>query len=157
MRCNKRTTYLLGAIHKRHFHKIVKNLSPSPLFAKCLHCLKPLLPLSVRTHYKFRKLRSFLHQKMRTSTSEETFSLCTQNVRTRQTPWLRTSVMDSHLHLTHVVCDIGKYYNKKAISYNARTKYRMNKQAAKVHSFKFINDRLSANTRILTTKSVTKI
>jgi len=31
----------------------------------------PLLLLSVRTHHKFRKILSFFHQKVRTSTSED--------------------------------------------------------------------------------------
>jgi len=31
----------------------------------------PHLPLSVRTHHKFRKIRRVLHQQVRTSTSEE--------------------------------------------------------------------------------------
>jgi len=42
--------------------------------------------LSVRTHYKFRKIRSFLHQKVRTSASEEPLPLVRKNVRTEQIP-----------------------------------------------------------------------
>jgi len=36
---------------------------------KCLHWLNP--PFFVRTHHKFRKIWNFLHQKVRTFTSED--------------------------------------------------------------------------------------
>jgi len=40
----------------------------------------------MRTHYKFRKIRSFLRQEVRTSASEE-FPPCPQSVRTEQPPF----------------------------------------------------------------------
>jgi len=43
---------------------------PPPLSEKCPHWLNHS-PLSVRTHHKFRKMRSYLCQKLRTSTPEE--------------------------------------------------------------------------------------
>jgi len=47
----------------------------------------PPPPLSVQTHHKFRKIRCFLLQKVRTSASEEPLPLsCPKNVRTGQTP-----------------------------------------------------------------------
>jgi len=43
------------------------------------------LPLSVREHHKFRKIRSFLRKKVRKSASEEPSPPCPKNVRTGQT------------------------------------------------------------------------
>jgi len=58
-----------GIVHKRRPHKIAKNW--------------PLPSLSVQTRYKFWKIRSFLHQNVRTSASEKPFS---PPVRTGQMP-----------------------------------------------------------------------
>jgi len=63
----------LRAIYKRRPHKTRKT-DPLPLSSKCPHRFNPspTLPfLSVQTLYKFRKVRSFLHHKVRTSASEE--------------------------------------------------------------------------------------
>jgi len=46
---------------------------------------QPSYPLSVRTHHRFRKIRSFLHQKVRTSASEEPLF---PHVRTGQSPYI---------------------------------------------------------------------
>jgi len=51
----ERMIIFLGTVHKGRRHKIVKNWYPPPL--------------SVRTHHKFWKIQSFLHQKVRTSAS----------------------------------------------------------------------------------------
>jgi len=57
----------IGTVHKERPHKIAKNWPVRKM------SVLAQLPLSVRTHYKFRKiLLSFLHQKVRTSASEET-------------------------------------------------------------------------------------
>jgi len=56
-KCGPQKMTQFCAVHKRCPHKIVKNLFPSPL--------------SVRTHHKFQKTRSFLLQKVRKSASEE--------------------------------------------------------------------------------------
>jgi len=42
--------------------------------------------MSVRKRYKFRKLQTFLHQKVRTSTFKESPYPCSQNVYTGQSP-----------------------------------------------------------------------
>jgi len=51
----------IGAVHRRP-HKITKKWSPSSLSKKCPYWLTPS-SLTVWTHHKFRKIRSFLHQK----------------------------------------------------------------------------------------------
>jgi len=62
-----RIMFSLRAVHKGRTHKIAKKLT-SP----CLQYVHTgSTPLSVRTHHKFRKIRCFLHQKLRTSTSED--------------------------------------------------------------------------------------
>jgi len=43
---------------------------------------QPPPPLSLRTHHKYRKIRGFLLQKVRTSASEESPPPCPKNVRT---------------------------------------------------------------------------
>jgi len=75
---------LLGAVHKRCPHKITKNWLH--LCPQNVRTSLPPTPLSVRTHHKFRKIRVFLHQKVRTSASEEPPPPCPKNVRTGQTP-----------------------------------------------------------------------
>jgi len=76
---------ILGAVHKGRPHKILKKLTLFPLVCKMSALAQP--SLSVWTHHKFRKFRSFLHQKVRTSASEEL--PCSQNVGTGQTPLYR--------------------------------------------------------------------
>jgi len=61
-----------------------RKIEPLPLSEKCPHWLKPPAPLSERTHRKFRKILSFMYQKVRTSVSQET-PICPQNSRTGQT------------------------------------------------------------------------
>jgi len=47
--------------------KIAKNCPPTPLVRKISTLVQPPLPSSVQTHDKFKKIRSFLHQKVRTT------------------------------------------------------------------------------------------
>jgi len=77
----------LGAVHKERLHKIEKiDLPPFPPCPQNIRTVStPLSPLSVRTHHKFQKIRIFLHQKVRTSASED--SPCPQNVCTGQIPF----------------------------------------------------------------------
>jgi len=58
--------FWLGSVHKRRPNKLAKNWPPLSALAQ-----PPSAPLSVRTHHKFQKIRSILHQKVRTSASEE--------------------------------------------------------------------------------------
>jgi len=58
-----------------------KSRKIDPLDGKMSALAQP--PLTVRTHHKFRKIRSFLHQKVRTSASEDPLPPCPQNVHTR--------------------------------------------------------------------------
>jgi len=53
-------------VHKRCPYKIAKNWPLSPKNIRT-----GSTPLSVWTHHRFRKIRRFLHQKVRTSSSEE--------------------------------------------------------------------------------------
>jgi len=84
---------------KKPFLKIIYNKEPSKknrekltlppfLSTKCPHWFKPSL-LSVRTHRKFQRIRCVLHQKVRTSASEE--PPCPHNVRTGKPPLLPDS------------------------------------------------------------------
>jgi len=91
---------VLEAVRNRRPHKIAKTwpLLPCPQDVCIGHTPPPNPhPLSVRTHHKFRKIRRFLRQTVRTFAFEE--SSCPQNVRTGQTPspWLRTFFMDGPL------------------------------------------------------------
>jgi len=71
----------------------LRKIVPSP----CPHWLNPSHLLSVRTHHKFRNIRSFLHHKCgrlhlkKSSLSEK----CTLWTNLHPSHWLRTSFMDS--------------------------------------------------------------
>jgi len=69
----------------------------SSLSAKCSHWLPS--PLSVRTHHKFRIIRSFFvcFFTKKCGRPHLKTSPCPQNVHTGQTPWLRPSFKDNLL------------------------------------------------------------
>jgi len=97
-----RKYYRLEAVHKRRPHKIAKNwLLLPPLIRKMSALSQSPTPLSVRTHHIFRKILSFLHQKVRTSATEETSLSAKCPHWTNSFPWLRTYFMDSPLLLYH--------------------------------------------------------
>jgi len=86
---SSRFIYAVGAFHKRRPHKIAKNRPPCPHGS--------ISPCS-RGHNKFRKIRSYLRQKVRMSASEDPSPRCPQNVTTGYLLlWPRTSFMDSPL------------------------------------------------------------
>jgi len=68
-----------GAVHKMPSAQNRKKIDPYPLVRKMSALAQQPPPLSVRTHHKFRRIRSFLHQKVWTSASEESPSPLTAN------------------------------------------------------------------------------
>jgi len=82
-----------GLSVKNNHTKSRRKLTPSLLIRK----LSALAPPP--THHKFRKIRSFVYQKVRTSASEE--PLLSAKCPHGQPPllWLRTSFMDSPLYI----------------------------------------------------------
>jgi len=82
----------------KRLRKLRKIDPTSPLVGKTSALAQPSLPpsLSVRTHHKFYKIRSFLHQKVLTFASEDPSPVVRKMSALDKPPppWLRTSFMD---------------------------------------------------------------
>jgi len=70
----------------------------------------------MRTHHKFRKIRSYLRQNVRTSAFEEPLPPCSQNVRSGQIPSLG---LTADVFYGHLLIAYNKTYKMKT---NLRSK-----------------------------------
>jgi len=112
--------FFIRAVHKRTFAQNREKLTPFPLVRKMSILAQP--PLSVRTKHKFRKIRSFLRQKVRTFASEETPLSALDKP---PPPRLRTSFMDGPLPVIRMPRSINfvQFFKQDLAGKNAYVAY----------------------------------